>query len=123
MKRHTFGEFLKEKRMEQGLTLREFCLKHRLDPGNMSKIERGLFPPPQDREKLERWADWLKIKKGTDDWLEFFDLASAESGRIPEELLSDEEVVEKLPLLFRTLRGEKISDKKLDELVKMIKKA
>lgn len=123
MKRHTFGEFLKEKRMEQGLTLREFCLKHHLDPGNMSKIERGLFPPPQDREKLERWAEWLKIKKGTDDWLEFFDLASAESGRIPEELLSDEEVVEKLPLLFRTLRGEKISDKKLDELVKMIKKA
>lgn len=123
MKKKTFGEYIKEKRIEQGLTLREFCLKHRLDPGNMSKIERGLFPPPQDRKKLEHWAEWLKIKKGSEDWLDFFDIATIEAGRIPKELMDDKEVLGRLPLLFRTIKGKKLSGKKLKQLIMMIKAA
>ena len=37
--------------------------------------------------------------------------------------LSDETVVASLPILFRTLRGQKISEKKLEKLVELIKKA
>ena len=44
-----FGEFFKVKRQALGLTLREFCLKHKLDPGNLSRMERGLLAPPQNR--------------------------------------------------------------------------
>ncbi len=47
-----FGEFFKAKRQALGLTLREFCLKHKLDPGNISRLERGLLAPPQGRERL-----------------------------------------------------------------------
>ena len=118
-----FGEFLKAKRQTLGLTLREFCLKHKLDPGNLSRLERGLLPPPQDRDRLEEYACYLGLKQGSDDWYHFFDLAAAAKGRIPEELMADKEVVEKLPLVFRTLRGKRLSDKELDDLVKKIKGA
>jgi hypothetical protein len=52
----------------------------------------------------------------------FFDLAAAETGRIPPEILEDEAIVEKLLILFRTLRGQKVSDEQLDELVRKLRK-
>ena len=115
-----FGEFFKTKRIALGKTLREFCLENDLDPGNISKLERGFLSPPQ-HDKLIEYANLLKLKKGTDDWYKFFDLAAAENGRIPKDILSDEEVVKELPVLFRTLRGGKITDEKLDKLIRKIK--
>ena len=115
-----FGEYFKEKRVALGKTLRQFCMDNELDPGNISKLERGLFPPPQ-HEKLEEYAKFLGLKTGTDHWYRFFDLAAAEAGKIPQDILSDEEVVEKLPILFRTLRGKKVFDEKLNKIVRKIK--
>jgi transcriptional regulator with XRE-family HTH domain len=115
-----FGEFFKAKRQALGLTLREFCLKHKLDPGNLSRMERGVLPPPQDRERLEAYAKALGLKPGSDDWYTLFDLAAAAKGRIPEALLDDQAVVAKLPLVFRTLREKRITDKQLEELVKKV---
>ncbi|MFP4057456.1 MAG: helix-turn-helix domain-containing protein [Candidatus Brocadiia bacterium] len=117
-----FGEFFRHKRMALGLSLRQFCLQHGLDPGNISKLERGRLAPPQ-HEKLEEYARLLGIPQGSDDWYRFFDLAAAEAGRVPQDILSDEQVVEKLPLLFRTLRGEPVPDEQLDELVKTLKRS
>ena len=116
-----FGEFFKTKRQALGLTLRDFCLKYELDPGNLSKLERGLLPPPQDRDVLEKYAKCLGLKSGSDDWYAFFDLAAAAKGRLPAELMEDEEVVAKLPLVFRTLREKRITDKALDELVRKVR--
>jgi len=116
-----FGEFFKKRRISLGKTLRQFCLDNQLDPGNISKLERGLLPPPQSREKLESYARVLKIKKGSDDWYTFFDFAAAETGRIPEELIAKENIVEKLPILFRTLRGQKVPEEKLEELLKKLR--
>lgn len=120
---NSFGEFFKQKRIALRRTLRQFCQANKLDPGNISKLERGLLPPPRDRSKLEEYAKFLRIKKGSDDWYKFFDLARIELGRIPEEFLKDEAVVASLPILFRTLRGQKISEKKLEKLVELIRKA
>ena len=116
-----FGEFFKEKRLATGKTLRAFCITNGLDPGNISRLERGRLPVPRRRELLERYARLLKIKKGSDDWYEFFDLAAAEAGEIPKEILEDAEVLERLPILFRTLRGQRVPDKDLDELVRLIR--
>lgn len=118
----TFGEFFKSKRISLNLTLRQFCEAHNLDAGNLSRIERGVSPPPKSDEKLKKYAKYLKIKEGTDDWYEFFDLAAAESGRFPSELM-DKEVLERMPVFFRTLRGKKLSKEKLDKLIKVIKES
>ncbi|MEX2093242.1 MAG: helix-turn-helix transcriptional regulator [Pirellulales bacterium] len=117
-----FGEFFKRQRVALRKTLRQFCRENGLDPGNISRLERGLLQPPQGRETLESYAALLKLKKGSDEWYLFFDLAAAETGRIPPELLADDDVVEKLPILFRTLRGQKVSNEQLDELVRTIRK-
>jgi hypothetical protein len=42
---------------------------------------------------------------------------------IPEDLMADEDIVRRLPLVFRTLRGQRVEDAKLDELVDKIRKA
>jgi len=117
-----FGAFFKQKRLEQGVSLRQFCLKHDLDPGNISKLERGRLSPPQ-HDRLEEYARLLSIPEGSDEWYRFFDLAAAEAGRIPQDILSDKEVAEKLPILFRALRGEGIQDDKVDDLVRKVREA
>ena len=38
-----FGEMLRKRRKELRLGLREFALKAEMDPGNLSKIERGAW--------------------------------------------------------------------------------
>jgi len=107
-----FGGFFKAKRIEKGVTVRWFCKKFGLDPGNISKMERGLLPPPASREKFEIYARQLGLKKSSDDWVEFFDLASSCPGQLPEDLLNDAQVVERLPLIFRTIRVKKSRGKR-----------
>jgi transcriptional regulator with XRE-family HTH domain len=119
----SFGDYLKSLRRQKRVTLREFCIKAAADPANISRLERGAMPPPQDTEILERYAKALGVKVGTDDWYTFFDLAAADRGIIPKDLMSDHEVVKMLPAFFRTLRGQKISEKKLEKLVELIKKS
>ena len=122
MSRNAFGALLKRLRIERSLTLRAFCNQHGFDPGNYSRLERGLFNPPRDREKLEQYARALGLSPGEDDWLAFFDTAAASRGEIPEDLLSDEEVAKKLPILFRTLRAKPVSRDTLNELVDRIRR-
>lgn len=118
-----FSVKLKELRVSAGLTLREFCFRNKFDPGNYSKLERGHFPPPESHDLLEKYATALGLKPGADDWLELFDLAAAERGRIPEDLMSDEKIVDKLPVLFRTMRGTPLSVDQLDELVEHVRRS
>ena len=58
----SFGEFFREKRIALGLTLREFCEMYELDPGNISRLERGKSPPPKD-SILKEYAKYLKLKQ------------------------------------------------------------
>jgi transcriptional regulator with XRE-family HTH domain len=119
-----FGEFFAKMRRERvGLSLREFCTVNQFDAGNISKLERGRLAVPQSQEILERYAEALDVAKGSDNWYRFFDLAAAERGKIPEDLLSDEEVVGKLPVLFRTLRGEKVTEEQMKGLIDLIRRA
>jgi transcriptional regulator with XRE-family HTH domain len=117
-----FGEYFKKKRLKTGKTLRQFCLQNGLDPGNISKIERGILPPPQSREKLSHYARCLGIVEGSDEWLEFFDIARTDAGRIPDELLADRNIVAKLPLVFRTIKGQKLTAEQLEKFARELEK-
>jgi transcriptional regulator with XRE-family HTH domain len=116
-----FGGFIKELRARRRLGLREFCLEHGHDPSNWSKIEREVFQPPRAEETLRDWAKQLGLKPGSDDWLKFFDYAAVDAGRIPDHVLKDQELVEKLPAFFRTLSGYKPSDEELENLIKLLR--
>jgi len=122
MTHRTFGEFFKACRIKAGVTLRAFSQNHGFDPGNISRLERGRLAPPHSQEKLARYAEALGLAPDSDDWVEFHDLAAAQTGRIPRDILSDEEVVTKLPAVFRTLRTQKVDSDQLDELVERIRR-
>jgi transcriptional regulator with XRE-family HTH domain len=117
-----FGDYFKKNRLKIRKTLRQFCLENGLDPGNISKIERGILPPPQSREKLSHYARCLGIVEGSDEWLEFFDIARTDAGRIPEDLLSDKNIVAKLPLVFRTIKGQKLTGEQLEKFARALEK-
>ncbi len=119
----SFGDFFKGLRKKNRITLREFCIKALADPANISRLERGAMPPPQDTEILERYAKALGIKTGSDDWYTFFDRAAADRGIIPKDLMSDHEVVKMLPAFFRTLRGQKPTEEEMNRLADKIKKS
>ncbi len=117
-----FGEFFKRKRLQGDVSLRQFCFEHGFDPGNTSRMERGLLAPPTSRESLAKYATALGLEEGSDDWREFFDRAAACRGEVPIDILQNDSLVKKLPLFFRTLRGEKIPREKLDEIVELIRR-
>ena len=103
--------------------MRAFCRKNGLDPGNMSKLERGVLAPPEGHERLEAYASMLGLAQGSDEWFEFFDLAAAARGRIPDGLLENERVVRALPIMYRTLRKDKPDREEVEHLMKLIRGA
>ncbi|MFO7654226.1 MAG: helix-turn-helix transcriptional regulator [Candidatus Krumholzibacteriia bacterium] len=117
-----FGQHARKIRVERGETLRQFCTRAGMDPAYVSRIERGLLAPPQDAEKLEHYAATLGLKRGTDEWQEFMDLAATAAGRLPQDALANEQLMACLPAFLRTMRGQQIEDEELDQLIEMIRK-
>ena len=120
---HTFGQLIKKLRREQDLSLRQFCEVHSLDLGNQSKMERDLKPPPAATDKREELARQLGLSPEAPEWQTFFDLADLAAGRIPKEVLQDPELAPKLPLVFRSLRGEKLTEEQLKEVAELLRRS
>lgn len=78
-KEMTFGSFLRDKRMEKGITLRQFAIKVNLSPVHMSNLENDRRSAPKE-DVLERIAKELILSK--DEQLLMCDLA-AKSKNIP----------------------------------------
>ena len=117
-----FGSFVRKRRIELGMTLRRLSRKTGQDVGNLSRIERGKLAPPKPERKLKRLADALEISD-EEALREFYDLAHVSRGEVPTDILSDKELAGKLPLVFRTMRGDKLSRKKLTELAEVIRES
>jgi len=117
-----YGEFIKQRRIDKGITLREFCKLIEVDASNWSKIERGILAPPQGEAKLKKIATILSIKEGSEFWEEMKDMANIDAGIIPEDIRSDERVLKSLPMFFRTIRSDKPTAEELDKLIEMIRK-
>lgn len=105
----TFGEYFRALRLTLGFsTVREFCTRHRLDPGYISKMERGLLPPPPTIKRLGKLTSAVGLKEQTAEWQEFLDRAYAARGEIPPDIAGRAEVVRTLPALFRELRNRSL---------------
>jgi transcriptional regulator with XRE-family HTH domain len=102
-----FGNFFRQRRQTLGLSLREFCRRNGFDPGNISRLERGLLTPPHSTEVLESYAKALKLELGSREWNTLVDLAAIETGRIPHQIADNQAVLDKLPQTFRTWRNQR----------------
>ncbi len=116
----TFASYVREARINAGLTLREFCKIIDSDPSNWSKIERGINKPPQSRLVLDQIAEALNFEPEGEMHKALLDLAAISA--IPENLI-DPEIKEQLPVFFRTARGKDPTDQELDKLVQKIRSA
>lgn len=117
-----FGDFIKARRLELDLSLRKFCENLSLDPSNWSKIERNKLQLTYEKEKLEEIAQLLKFEKGSKKWTELFDLATVAKRNIPDYVYNDEEILNALPIFFRTASNEKPTTAELDKLIELLKK-
>jgi transcriptional regulator with XRE-family HTH domain len=116
-----FGEYFRQLREKTGLSLRSFSIKYGFDAGNISKLERGLFQPPESDSKIREYAEALGLREGGTEWIEFFDKAAASRGQLPHDLHSEENLLRALPSLFRTIRGNKVSPDALDGIVELVR--
>lgn len=118
-----FGELVKARRIELGLTLREFCRRLGEDPSNWSKVERGIMKPPQRTEKLQRIAGVLKIREGSGDWKALVDTATIGAGEIPEYVRENREVYHALPAFFRTMGSVRLTADEIRQMIDRLVKA
>lgn len=80
----TFGAFVRQKRMEQGLSLRRLAARLGLSPVYMSNIETDRKPAPS-QENLDKLAEELRLSKP--DLELFLDLAAAsQKMKVPADL-------------------------------------
>lgn len=116
-----FGEYYRALRHALGpMTLRDFCSNHRLDHGHISKIERGVLPPPAALKKLSVLAKAIGVAEGTPEWQVFLDKAYAARNKLPPDLAQKDEIIRNLPLIYRTLRGDPLTEKEIQLLMKLI---
>src|SRR5216684_2135921 len=92
----TFGQALREKRIEKGFSLRKFAELVGVSPTYLSQVEQGNVDPPT-AERVRRMAELLE--ESADEW-------SALAGRVPEDLLG---IIQKQPTgvpdLLRAVKG------------------
>jgi len=119
----SFGELVKDLRIAQQKTLRQFCHESGLDPSNWSKIERGVNSPPRDEATLAKWAHLLGVEPETEAWTGFMYQADVSRGNIPREVMNDEKLLEKLPVFFRTVRGAELTEEQLDNFISKLRDA
>lgn len=119
----SFGQLVKDLRIAQCKTLRQFCQEHGLDPSNWSKIERDVNHPPRDEGTLAKWARYLGLQSDSDAWNDFMDQAEISRGNIPREVMSDETLLAKLPAFLRTVRGAELTSEQLDDFIAKVRDA
>jgi transcriptional regulator with XRE-family HTH domain len=119
----TFGDWLKTRRIAKKQTLRAFAHRAGIDPGNLSRYERGVLAPPQDAVVLERIGNALEIRKNTEEWREMVSLAAVGGGRIPPDITGDPDLLNALPILFRAIKGKKLTREDLIRLAKKIQES
>lgn len=115
---NSLGELIKQKRIERGMTLRRFCSEAKLDPSNWSKIERGLLEGPKSDKILREIANVLNLKE--EEFQEMKDLAVIES--IPDDIKPEQNILDALPVFFRTARELKPTEEELKKLIELLKK-
>jgi len=110
-----FGAFVKQMRIKMDFTLRRFCTEFGYDHQTHSKMERGFASPPATDKGLSRLAKDLCLWDGSEERKQLFSLAEECNGKLPPVGLSDDELMKQLPLVFRTVNGERLSEDKLME--------
>ena len=118
----TFGEYIRKKRLEQNLSLRQFCKIYGFDMAMISRLENSREKPSLKEQKLMQLAKALGINKDTSEWQKLSDLASQANRTLPEDINNKvPEVLSLLPAFLRTKDNKQISNEQVYKLIKFLK--
>jgi transcriptional regulator with XRE-family HTH domain len=110
-KNKPFGEWLREKRLAKGYTLRKFAEQVGISPTYLSHVEQGQADPPT-AERVQAMAELLK--ENADEMI-------ALAGRVPEDL---PEIIQRrptqVPNLLREVNG--LTTEQLQQLMEQVRK-
>lgn len=116
-----FSDYIRNKRLEREFTLREFCRIKGQDSAYISRLENNLISPPKSVESLKALAKAYEIEEKTEEWVTFFDLASARQNAIPENITSNNpNVLHFLPAFYRTIRKKDVSEQDIKKLLDLM---
>lgn len=121
-RRETFGEFLRSQRLRAGLGLRAFAEAAGMQPSNLSNMEHGRIPPPQDRGALDELADLLGLPERSEERAHLFDLAVAGKDRLAADVAAFAARTPGIPVLLRTIENRGLTKTELERLAEAIKK-
>jgi transcriptional regulator with XRE-family HTH domain len=116
----SFGKFLKERRLAQNFSLREFARKVGLQPSNYCNIEADVLPPPPVNT-LDRIAGALGLRHGTEEFEAFHDLAAKGRDEIPADVTRIVKANELIPAMLRTVEYEKVTKNQLRGIIEDLK--
>ncbi len=114
----TFGAFLRARRIVAGFGLRAFAEKAGMQPSNLSNMEHGRIPPPQEQTALESLADLLELSD--EDRARLFDLAVAGRDRLPADVATFAARTQGIPVLLRTIENRGLTRAELEKLTKYV---
>ncbi len=113
-----FGEFLRAQRLRAGFGLRAFAEAAGMQPSNLSNMEHGRIPPPQDRTTLEGLAELLGL--ADDERARLFDLAVAGRDRLPADVAAFAAQTPGIPVLLRTIENRGLKRAELEKLTEYV---
>jgi len=112
----SFGAFIREKRLEKEISLRQFAAKLDLSPVHMSNMENDRRPAPKGKA-LERMAALLKLDK--QELEEMYDLAAISknaptvSGDLPDYIMENDIV----RIALRTAKDVDATDEEWQDFI------
>ena len=115
-----WGEFVRQKRLEAGLGLRQFAGLIGILPSNYNHMEKGRMSPPQDKARLDQIAAVLAIEPGSEDYHALMDLAVQEKDKLPADVEAYAKQNRLVPVLLRTLDNRKLSEEEFMQLVERL---
>jgi transcriptional regulator with XRE-family HTH domain len=111
----TFGSLVKQKRIDKRIGLRQFCLALSIDPGTWSRVERDLEAPIQNEAKLKNIANFLGLLES--EMEDFMYQAKLATGKLPDDVRSNVDLMSVLPAFFRTVNNVKPTQEELRHYV------
>ena len=109
-----FGEYIKKKRQEKGITLRGLADRLGIAPSYMSDIEKGKRNAP-NQETLNKMIDVLELTN--DESNELLDLAATSKDTIAQDLTEYVSTNPNVRVALRRAKDLKLGD---DEWIKII---
>ena len=114
--KNAFGEFIREKRLAIGLSMRSFAREVGMQPSNYCNVENGVLPPPS-AEGVERIAAVLRLEPASSEFVRLLDLAAEARSEVPADIAKMVRENELIPALLRTVESERVSEEKLRGII------